>query len=135
MDKLAETASNELIVKYGMAGIVILALSYAIYLLYKENSQKNKDFSALQTEHTKTILDINKANREEIDRINKTHNENVERVTAILTGQIKESNEVGRQDRLQATAAFNKMGDVISSLQLSIRELTTTVQQIERNNN
>jgi hypothetical protein len=135
MDKLVDTASNELIVKYGLAGVVILALAYAIYLLYKENTQKNKDFNVLQTEHTKTILEINKANREELERANKAHNENVERVTSILTTQIKESNEVGRQDRLQATLAFNKMGEVIGSLQLSIRELTTMVQQIERNNN
>lgn len=135
MDKLVDTASNELIFKYGLAGIVILALSYAVYLLYKENAQKNKDLSLLQTEHTQTILEINKANREELERANKAHNENVERVTNILTTQIKESNEVGRQDRLQATQAFNKMGEVINSLQLSIKELTTIVQQIERNNN
>lgn len=135
MDKLAESAGNELIEKYGLVGIVVLALFFACYLLYRDVAKKQNDLNTLHIDHTKTILEIHKANREEMERVNLSHDANVERVTSILTNQIKEANEVGRQDRLNATAAFNKMGDVVSGLQLAIRELTTIVQQMERKNN
>lgn len=129
MDKLAESAGNQLIDKYGMSGIVIAALFAAVYMLYREVTKKQDDINALHIEHTKTIIDIQKSQREEIERINIAHDANVERVANILTTQIKESNEGGRQDRLNATAAFNKIGEVINNMNLSIRELTTIIQQ------
>lgn len=132
MEKLAESAGNELIEKYGLVGIVVLALFVACYLLYKEVSKKQDDVNSLHVEHTKTILDLQKTHREEIERLNNAHDANVERVTNILTAQIKESNEVGRQDRLNATSAFNKMGDDVNGLQMAITQLTTIVQQIDR---
>ena len=135
MDKLAETAGNELIVKYGLAGIVILALFYACYLLYRDGEKKQNDLNISHVDYTKTIIDIHKAHREEMERVNASHDSNIERVTTILTNQIKESNEVGRQDRLNATAAFNKMGDVVNGLQVAIMGLTTMVQQIDRKTN
>ena len=133
MDKIADAAANELIAKYGILGIVIMALFAAVYMLYRDNTKKQDDINKLHQSHTEMIVELNKSHRDEMERLNASHDSNVERVTSILTTQIKESNEVGRQDRLNATSAFNKMGDVVGGLQLAIRELTTIVQQIDRN--
>lgn len=132
MDKLAETAGNELIVKQGLTGIIILALFVSVYYLYKDIIKKQGDINALHIDHTKTIIQAHQNHREEIERINTSHDANVERVTVILTTQIKESNEIARQDRLNSTTAFNKMGDIVNSLHIAIVGLTTTVQQIDR---
>jgi len=123
MDKIAESASTELITKYGLLGICLIALAFLVNYLLKENARLNTQAIETAKEHTKQIIEINKS-----------HTEHLERITKIFTDRIDEMTATAAQERQNSIAGFHKMAESFSGLQITLERIYT-LQQNSSNRN